>query len=185
MVQKRYQSYQKEIPPSRSNIRYVKDTGRAQEKIELPLKMLVLGDFTLQDDDTLLEERERIQVNKNTFDSVMKEQGLKLSMLVPNQLSGEEDDQLKVELDVDSLGAFTPDSIVENVPELQKMIEVRQLLTDLKARVITNRKFRLALEGLLAKEDKAGDLAAIRAELDRIAPLPDIVKEGETESEAS
>ncbi|MCP4659529.1 MAG: type VI secretion system contractile sheath small subunit, partial [bacterium] len=46
------QSFQKEIPPSRVNIRYVKYTGGAQEEVELPLKLLLLGDYTLREDDT-------------------------------------------------------------------------------------------------------------------------------------
>ncbi|HEX4496186.1 MAG TPA: type VI secretion system contractile sheath small subunit, partial [Thermoanaerobaculia bacterium] len=40
----RNRSFQNEIPPSRVNIRYVKKTDGAQEKIELPLKLLLLGD---------------------------------------------------------------------------------------------------------------------------------------------
>ena len=49
---------------------------------------------------------------------------------------------MKVDLDVDSLKAFSPDEIVQRVPELARMLEIRELLTDLKARVITNRDFR-------------------------------------------
>jgi len=172
------QSFQKEIPPSRVNIRYVKYTGGAQEEVELPLKLLLLGDYTLREDDTPVEERKRINVDMTNFDSVMKEQKLKLSMIVPNRLSGLEDDEMKVELDVDSLKAFTPDEIVKNVPQLAKMLEVRNLLTDLKARVITNRKFRLALEKIIQDE---GQMAAIMKELDRIAPVDTAAAEGESE----
>ena len=50
-------SFQNEIPPSRINIRYVKKTDGAQEKVELPLKLLLLGDYTLRPDDTPLDER--------------------------------------------------------------------------------------------------------------------------------
>ncbi len=162
------QSFQKEIPPSRVNIRYVKYTGGAQEEVELPLKLLLLGDYTLREDDTPVEERKRINVDMSNFDEVLKEQNLKLSMIVPNRLSGVEDDEMKVELGIDSLKSFTPDEIVRNVPQLAKMIEVRNLLTDLKARVITNRKFRLALEKIV--KDK-GQLESIMQELDRVAPV--------------
>jgi type VI secretion system protein ImpB len=186
MVQQRYRSFQHEIPPSRINIRYLKDTGRAQEKVELPLKLLVLGDFTLREDDTLVEERERVQVNANSFDSFLKEQNLKLSFMVPNQLSGIEGDEFQVNLDIESLSDFTPDSLVEKVPKLKEMLEVRQLLTDLKSRVITNRKFRLELDKLLAKgqdsEENRKLRDALRKQLDKMAPLPEIVQAGEEES---
>jgi type VI secretion system protein ImpB len=160
-------SFQDEIPPSRVNIRYHnKTTG--QEKVELPLKLLLLGDYTFRDDDTPLEERKKISVNKDNFPSVMREQGLKLDMVVPNRVSGKEDDEIRVQIDIDSLDSMTPDEIVKRVPELRKMMEVRELLTELKARVITNRKFRLALEKIVKDQDQ---LQSIMQELDRIAPL--------------
>jgi type VI secretion system protein ImpB len=160
-------SFQDEIPPSRVNIRYHnKVTG--QEQVELPLKLLLLGDYTFRDDDTPLEDRKKISVNKDNFAAVMREQGLKLDMVVPNRLSGEEDDELRVRLDVDSLDALTPDEIVRRVPELKQLIEVRELLTELKARVITNRKFRLALEKIVKDQ---GQLESIMEELNRVAPL--------------
>lgn len=168
----RNRSFQNEIPPSRVNIRYVKKTDGAQEKIELPLKLLLLGDYTLRPDSTPLDERKKISVDKDNFDDVLKEQNLKLSMVVPNRLTGHDGDEFRVDLDLDSLKAFTPDEIVRRVPELAKMIEIRELLTDLKARVITNRNFRQALEKIVKDKDQ---LAAISRELDRIAPLPDVI----------
>ena len=168
----RNRSFQNEIPPSRVNIRYVKKTDGAQEKIELPLKLLLLGDYNLRGDSTPLDERKKISVNKDNFDDVLREQKLKLSMLVPNRLTEKEGDEMRVELEIDSLKAFGPDEVVRRVPELAKMLEIRELLTDLKARVITNRDFRQALEKIVKDRDQ---LNAITQELDRIAPLPDVI----------
>ena len=173
-------SFQNEIPPSRVNIRYVKKTDGAQEKVELPLKLLLLGDYTMRPDDTPLDERKKISVNKDNFEDVMREQKLKLKMVVPNHLTGKGDDEMTVGMDVDSLKAFTPDELVRRVPELAKMIEIRELLSDLKARVITNRNFRQALEKIVRDKDQ---LAAITRELDDIAPLPDVVAGSKTGEE--
>ena len=52
-------SFQDEIPPSRVNIRY-HNLVTGEEKIELPLKLLLLGDYTFQEDDTPLEERKKL-----------------------------------------------------------------------------------------------------------------------------
>lgn len=190
MVRRKSRSFQEEVPPSRVNIRYVKYIGDAQEKVELPLKLLVLGDFTFNKDGgeplEPLEERKRIDISKTNFAEVLKNQNLKLSMTVPNRLTDSEGDELKVDLSVDSLNAFTPDEIVQRVPELKKMLELRNLLRDLKGRVITNRGFRIELNKLLA-ENKGNQeaLEALRGELDRIAPLedPSVIK-GELESES-
>lgn len=160
-------SFQDEIPPSRVNIRYHnKTTG--QEKVELPLKLLLVGDYNFREDDTPLEDRKKISINKDNFGEVMREQGLKLDMVVPNRISGEEDDEIRIQFNVDSLAAMTPDEVVQRIPELNKLMEVRELLTELKARVITNRKFRLALENIVKDQ---GQLESIMQELDRVAPL--------------
>ena len=167
-------SFQDEIPPSRINIRYVKDTGGAQEELELPLKLLVVGDFTMKEDETSLEDRKRIGVDKNNFGSVLKEQNLSMDLVVPNTLSGEGD--MPVKLKVESLDDFTPTGIANQVPELATMLEVRNLLTDLKAKVISNREFRKQLETVLKDKSK---IESVIAELDKIAPLGDEKKEEE------
>jgi type VI secretion system protein ImpB len=159
-------SFQNEIPPSRVNIRYVKDTGGATEELELPLKLLVMGDFTLQEDDTPLEERDRINIDKNNFGAVLKDQKLGLDLVVPNTLSGE--GELPVKLKVNDLSDLTPTGVASQVPELAVMLEVRSLLKDLKAKVVSNRDFRKQLEGIM--KDK-GKMDSIMAELDKIAPI--------------
>ena len=167
-------SFQDEIPPSRVNIRYVKDTAGSQEELELPLKLLVLGDFTMKEDDTSLEDRKRIGVDKNNFGSVLKEQKLSLDLVVPNTLAGE--GEMPVKLKVESLDDFTPTGIANQVPELATMLEVRNLLTDLKAKVISNREFRKQLELVLKDKSK---MESVLAELDKIAPLGAEKKEDE------
>jgi type VI secretion system protein ImpB len=159
-------SFQDEIPPSRVNIRYVKDTGGSQEELELPLKLLILGDFTMKEDDSSLEDRKRTGIDKSNFGAVLKEQNLNLDLVVPNTLAG--DGEIPVKLKIESLDDFTPTGIANQVPELKTMLEVRSLLTDLKAKVISNREFRKQLETVL--NDKA-KMASVIAELDKIAPL--------------
>ncbi len=160
-------SFQNEIPPSRVNIRYVKDTGDAKEEIELPLKLLVLGDFTLREDDTPLEDRQKISVNKNNFEDVMREQHLELELVVPDTIRGGDNERV-VKLKFESMDDFTPTGIARQVPELNRLLQVRALLKDLKARVISNRQFRKELEKILKDESQMKELMA---ELDKIAPV--------------
>lgn len=170
-------SFQNEIPKSRVNIRYVKATDGAQEEVELPLKLLMVGDYTLRQDDTLLEERKKLNINKDNFESVMKEQKLDLTLNVPNKLvRGAEDQEMKVDLKIDSMKSFEPEAIVKQIPELDTLLEIRDLLKDLRGRVVNNRQFRKALQKIVT--DK-GQMEAIKAELDSLAPLPDVVT-GET-----
>lgn len=159
-------SFQDEIPPSRVNIRYVKDTGGAQEELELPLKLLVLGDFTMKDDATPLEERSRVSIDKNNFGAVFKDHKLSVDLVVPNTLAGEGD--LALKLDFQSLDDFTPTGIAGKIPELAMMLEARNLLKDLKAKVISNRDFRKHLENIVKDRSK---MESVISELDKIAPV--------------
>ena len=161
-------SYQDEIPASRVNIKYVKYVGDAQEEVELPLKLLLVGDYTMREDDDAIEDRKRINVNKNNFADVMREHKLKLNFNVKNVLSGQEGDELNVNLDIESLDDFLPENIAKKVPELQVLLEVRKLLQDLKGRVVNNTEFRRALDKILQDPKK---MEALKGEVEKIAPL--------------
>lgn len=161
-------SYQDEIPASRVNIKYVKYVGEAQEEVELPLKLLLVGDYTMREDDTPVEDRKKINVNKNNFASVMKEQKLGLNFSVKNVLSEEEGAEMAVDLKFDSLDDFLPENIAAQVPDLNVLLEVRKLLMDLKGRVVNNVQFRKELSKILQDPAKVD---ALRAQLDKIAPL--------------
>jgi type VI secretion system protein ImpB len=178
-IGKKSTSFQEEVPKSRINIQYVKKTDGAQEVVELPLKLLLLGDYTFREDKTPLGERKKIAITQETFESVMKEQDLKVSMIVPDRISDDDDYDIKIDLDLDSLASFSPDAIVQNVPELRQMIMLRDLLKDLRSKVLTNRQFRLKLEAIV-KDPKQVD--SIMRELEPYAFRG--VQDTETETEA-
>ncbi|HEU5398606.1 MAG TPA: type VI secretion system contractile sheath small subunit, partial [Gammaproteobacteria bacterium] len=52
-------------PKERVNIVYQSETGDNAEDVELPLKMLVLGDFTGKQSDKAVEERAPVNINKD------------------------------------------------------------------------------------------------------------------------
>ena len=161
------ESFQNEIPPSRVNIRYVKDIGDAKEEVELPLKLLIMGDFTQQADETPLEERQKVSINQNNFSDVMREQNLGLDLVVPDTIHGE-DNELAVKLNFSNLDDFSPTGVARQIPQLNTMLQVRELLKDLKARVISNRQFRQELEKILKDENQ---LKQVMAQLNQIAPM--------------
>ena len=80
------------VPKSRVTIDYVNTVGGASEKKELPLRLLMVGDYTFKerDPDDVLAEREKIQINQRNFNEVMKKQDLGLDLNVPNRLAAEE-----------------------------------------------------------------------------------------------
>lgn len=140
-------------PKERINIKYVPSTGDQQSEMELPLKLLVLGDFKGHPEDSQLEERKTVQVDKSNFESVMKEANLSISVTVDNKLTDEDGAELSVDLKFDSLKDFSPDSIGEQVPEIQKLIELREALVALKGPLGNIPAFRAKLQELIATEE--------------------------------
>ena len=106
-------------------------------------------------------ERERLNVNKDNFNEVMASQNLKLDLKVDNRLEdSEEGSQLQVSLDVRSLKDLEPDAIAKNVPELRKLLEMREALTALKGPLGNMPAFKAAMEKLLTDEESRNQLLA-------------------------
>ncbi len=139
-------------PRERVNIVYRPATGDAQEEVELPLKLLVMGDFTGKPDDRPLEEREPINIDKDNFDEVLKAQGIGLSVTVPNKISGEPDDEMSVDLTFESMKDFNPEEVAKKVPELNKLLELREALTALKGPLSNIPAFRKKIQELVKDE---------------------------------
>lgn len=147
-------------PKERVNIVYKPATGNAKEEIELPLKLMMVGDYTLRNDDTEIQDREAVNVNKDNFNDVMANQRLNLQITVPNKLSGEEGDEMSLKLDVNSLRDFEPENVVRQVPELAKLLELREALTFLKGPLGNVPAFRKQIESLLGDDDSRQKLMA-------------------------
>ena len=150
-------------PRSRINIKYTAAIGDAQKEIELPLRMLVMGDFTGKADGSPLADRKAISLNKDNFHEVMSKQKLEAQIAVKDQLSGDADSQLALKLKFDSLKDFTPGQIAHQVPELAKLMQVREALMALKSdlnksdfrkkleTLVTDPELRSKLEGMLGE----------------------------------
>jgi len=136
-------------PKERVNIVYRPATDGAQVEIELPLKLMVLGDFTGRSEDTPLEQRKPVQVDKDSFADVMSQQKLTADVSVADRLSDKEGEQLGVHLKFDTLKDFGPAEVAKQVPELAKLMELREALTTLRGPLGNIPAFRKKIEELL------------------------------------
>jgi type VI secretion system protein ImpB len=136
-------------PKERVNITYKPATGNAKEEVELPLKMLMLGDYSMRPDPTPLEDRKPINVDKDNFSKVMAEQKLSLNLSVKDRLSEQEDNELHVNLKFRRLSDMEPAAIANQVPELKKLLELRAALTALKGPLGNEKAFRNKIQSIL------------------------------------
>ncbi len=155
-------------PKERINIKYVPATDGEQAEVELPHKMLVLGDFGL-DDARALEDRSIMRIDKHSFNDVLSDADVSLAMSVPSMLSTAPDAELAVNLQFKSINDFGPDSIARQVPELHKLLELREALVALKGPLGNVPTFRKQLQHLLNNEQARKQLAE---ELDLVLEAP-------------
>lgn len=145
-------------PRERINIVYKPATGDAQEEMELPLRLMVLGDFTGKPSDEPLEDRAPINVDKSNFNDVLAKQNIGVQFTVPDRISGEEGAEMSVNLKFESINDFNPENVVRQVPELSRMLELREALAALKGPLGNVPAFRKTLQSLLADDDSRSKL---------------------------
>lgn len=159
-------SYQSEIPKSRVNIKLDLHTGTAKKKVELPLKLLVAGDFSNGTEQRPLSERQKVNINKNNMNSVLAEFSPSVSMAVENTLAGDGSEDA-ITLAFRDMKDFEPEQVARQIPQLKAMLAMRSLLRDLKANLMDNTAFRRELEKILLDPSLSAEL---RGELSALAP---------------
>lgn len=162
-------SFQNEVPKARVNIKLDLHTGGAQKKVELPLKLMVMGDYSNGKEQRSLSERSKVDINKNNFDSVLAEFSPSLKLAVENTLVNDDSDTC-VELNFQNMKDFEPEQVARQIPHLRALLAMRNLLRDLKSNLLDNATFRHELERIL-KDDALSD--ELRAELAALAPQED------------
>ena len=157
-------SYQNEVPAARVNIQLDLHTGGAQKKVELPLKILSVGDYGRGKDKRTLSEKEKVSINKNNFDAVLKDFKPEAKITVPNTLADDGSD-VNVDLSFESMNDFSPEQVAKKIPQLRSLLAMRNLLRDLKSNLLDNATFRYELEKIVKDEQLSDEL---RAELESI-----------------
>ncbi|MDF1896663.1 type VI secretion system contractile sheath small subunit [Rahnella contaminans] len=159
-------SFQNEIPKARVNIKLDLHTGGLLKKAELPLKLMVMGDYSNGKETRPLSEREKININKNNFNSVLAEFSPSLNLIVENTLAGDQS-QEDISLNFNDMKDFEPEQVARQIPQLRAMLSMRNLLRDLKSNLLDNATFRKELETILKDPSLSNEL---RNELDALAP---------------
>lgn len=140
-------------PKERINISYKSSTGGANENVELPLKILIVDDFTGKENDEVIEDRDPVNVNKDNFNEVIKSHNLSLNFSVPNRLEENADDDLAIDLKINSIKDFSPSQVAEQTPELASLMELRRALQALKGPLGNVPAFRKTIQAILENED--------------------------------
>lgn len=134
--------------------------------MELPLKLLVAGDFSNGQEERPLSERIKMDVNKNNFNAVLADISPSVRLNVENTLAGDGTEE-SISLTFRNMNDFTPEQVARQIPRLKAMLAMRSLLRDLKANLLDNATFRKELEKILRDPELS---QALRDEQSALVP---------------
>jgi type VI secretion system protein ImpB len=158
-VQKRLER----VRPPRVQLTYDVEIGDAIEQKELPFVMGVLGDFTGQQDPDKplpkLKDRKFVNVDLDNFDEVLSGMAPRATYRVKNKLSPE-GGEFAVNLAFNKMDDFRPESVVDQVAPLRKLLEARTKLSDLRNKLAGNEKLEDVLSEVLSNTEKLKQLSA-------------------------
>lgn len=158
-VQKRLER----VRPPRVQLTYDVEIGDAIEQKELPFVMGVMGDFTGQPDPekpvVRLKDRKFVNVDLDNFDEVLSGMAPRASYRVKNKLSAD-GGEFAVNLDFKKIDDFRPESVVEQVEPLRKLLEARTKLSDLRNKMAGNEKLEDVLGAVLSNTEQLKQLGA-------------------------
>lgn len=147
----------------RVHITYEVYTGDAMLLKELPFVVGVLGDFSGDPTAELksLSERKFIEINRDNFDAIMQRLTPRLELKVKNTLR-DDGTELPVSLRFNSIADFEPARVVEQVKPLKELLDARNKLRDLMAKVDRSDQLEALLEQVLQNTE---DLKRLSGEL--------------------
>jgi type VI secretion system protein ImpB len=145
----------------RVHIKTEVETGFGQEKKELPFVVGVMGDFSGDPTKKLdpLSKRKFVQIDRDNFNKVFKELHVGLEISVPNTMVEEEGKEMKVNLKFESMDDFEPAAVANQIEPLKKLLETRNQLRDLIAKVDRSEDLEGLLDDILSDQDKLKKLA--------------------------
>src|SRR5262245_12693017 len=140
----------------RVQISYDVETNGAMQKVELPFVVGVLADLSGKPKEPLkpLKDRKVVAIDRDNFNDVLAKATPRVAMKVQNKLT-DEDTKLAVELNFKHIDDFEPAAVARQVGPLRELLEMRDRLNQLLAKMEGNDKLEELLKDVLSNTEKA------------------------------
>jgi type VI secretion system protein ImpB len=140
------------------HITYEVFTNGAQEVKELPFVLGLMGDYAGDTKQKALKDRKFLEIDRDNFNEIMKRINPTLKFRVENTLAGD-GSEIPVQLKFENIKDFEPGAVVDQVPALRELLEVRNKLRDLASTVDRIDGAEELLADILKDADKVKGLA--------------------------
>ena len=144
----------------RIHITYEVETNGAKERRELPFVVGVVGDFSGDPTEKLdkLADHEFVEIDRDNFDEVLARMKPGLNVRVENTLKGD-GSEIGVQLKFGKMEDFEPGNVVQQVEPLRKLLETRNKLKELQAKMEISADLEEELEKILKSSEHLEKLA--------------------------
>src|ERR1700722_20874469 len=105
----------------RERLHIVCKTGDDQAEMELPLRMLFVGDY-MGRDDRPIEDRLPVRIDRDTFTKVLSAHGPRLDLVVSGPATAGEEKAGRASLTFRELADFAPDAVAAQIPEVARLL---------------------------------------------------------------
>jgi type VI secretion system protein ImpB len=159
---------QDETPKSRITLTYKTEVDGQPAVVDLPFRILALGDFSggsSKDRQLDLEERGLRSLDGRNTNQIMKDMKISLDIVVPNKINPQEE-SMRVELNLDSMNAFSPESVAKQVPQIRSLMLLKKLLEEVQSNVANKKEFSQLLNKLFSSKES---LESMREKLKKYA----------------
>jgi type VI secretion system protein ImpB len=116
----------------RVQIEYDVELYGAEKKVQLPFVMGVLSDLSGRSAEELpaVADRKALDIDVDNFDERLKSMKPRVQFTVPNTITGE--GNMAVDITFESMEDFSPAAVARRVDALNKLLEARTQLANLK-----------------------------------------------------
>ncbi len=160
-----------ENPSSRINITLDLEKEGAGQKYELPMKLLVVGDFS-NNLDRSKSPQNRIYITKHNFNQILQNLAPTVSFSVNNKITHK--GQFSVNLTIKNLSGFSPDSLLQSIPELKKLIAARNLLKEMSSVLSNNNSMTKSLQKIVSNRN---NMVVFNEKLKKLLLHEDVINE--------
>jgi type VI secretion system protein ImpB len=147
---------QDDIPRSRINLRYRTNIKGDGELLELPFRLLVLGDLSLgssKDREVDLDTRRMRALDGKNLDGVMEDMQMSLHFKVDNFIDNTTEEGLSVDLPIHNRKSFLPDHVADHVPKIRSLLLLRRLLIEMQSNIDNRKELRRTIQEIFSNPE--------------------------------
>ena len=191
-----------EIPKSRLTLTYRTQVHGEPEDVQLPLRILIMGDLSGTDPDgnpiskdrkLELEKRHLRQLGLSTdgskggtnLDKVMEDMDLSVTVNVQNKIDPDRGGgDFTATIPIKGMKSFQPAEVAKHVPKIRSLLLLKKLLLEVQANIDNRKEFRLLLREMAAHPEKVDALLAELGKFEDFKVPADAVAAAKAEREA-